>query len=288
MKNIVKSRAFLLLIFTLVCIILIVITSNKLGDLDWLSGVATAPMAPAQSFFSQISHDLLSNLSVFSNVSGVRAENEELQKRVEELEKENRDLLAEKERFGEITDILNLKGKLIDYTLIGGNVITREAGNWFSVFKIDIGGSDGVAVDLPVVSSNMALIGRTIDVGRNTSKVITLIDEECVVSGWIRSPEGGAVVVRGDITLKEQGYCRIDLIPEDTVVTPGDIIETSGIGGIFPREIEIGRVLSVRQTGNGLVRYAIVEPFADLKKIDEVYIMLGYDDDMEAGAVEKQ
>jgi rod shape-determining protein MreC len=109
-----------------------------------------------------------------------------------------------------------------------------------------------------------------------------------VVSGWIRGSEGGAVVVRGDITLKEQGYIRIDLIPGETEVTPGDIIETSGIGGIFPREIEIGRVLSVKQTGNGLMRYAIVEPFANLKRIDEVFIMCGYDEEMEAGEVGKQ
>ena len=287
MKNIVKSRAFLLLVFTLLCIMMIVITSNNLGDLEWVSGAATAPLAPAQSFFSRMSDAVISNLAVFSNIDEVRVENEALKKRVDELEKENRELIAEKDRLAEIQGILNLKSKFVDYAFIGGNVITREAGNWFSVFKIDVGRNDGVSEDMPVVSSNMALIGRAIEVGPSTTKVITLIDEEFVVSGWIKSPGGGAVVVRGDITLKEQGLCKIDLIPEDTVVAPGDIIETSGIGGIFPREIEIGRVLSIRQTGNGLVRYAIVEPFSDLKRINEVFIVQGYDEEMEAGAVER-
>ena len=267
---------------------MIVVTSNNFGDLDWVSNSVTGPLAPLQFLFSRLSGTVTSNTSVLSDIEKVRTENEELTARVAELEKENRDLIAEIERTEEIRSILGLKGKFVDYSFVGGNVITREAGNWFSVFKIDKGRKDGITVDLPVVSSNMALIGRIIDVGTNTSKVITLIDEECVVSGWIRSPEGGAVVVRGDITLKEQGYCRIDLIPEDIEVVPGDIIETSGIGGIFPREIEIGRVLSVRQTGNGLVRYAIVEPFANLKKIDEVFIMQGFSDEMEAGAVDKE
>ncbi|MCL2164391.1 MAG: rod shape-determining protein MreC [Oscillospiraceae bacterium] len=288
MKNIIKSRAFLLLVFTLICIIMIVISSNDLGNLDWISSAALKPFAPLQALFSKLTATVTSNFAIFSNIDKARAENEELRARVEELEKQNRELTAERDKFGEIHNLLNLKSKFVDYTFVGGNVITREAGNWFSVFKIDRGKSDGIAEDMPVVSSNMALIGRTIDVGMNTSKVITLIDEGCVVSGWIRSQEGGLVVVRGDITLKEQGYCRIDLIPGETEVSPGDIIETSGIGGIFPREIEIGTVLSVMQTGNGLLRYAIVEPFADLKRIDEVFVMYGFSDEMEAGAVDSR
>ena len=287
MKSIIKSRAFLLLVFTLFCIIMIVITSNNLDDLDWLSNAVTGPLAPVQAFFSRLSESVTSGLAVFTNVEKVRAENEELKKKVEELEKDNRELTAERDRIGEVYNLLSLKSKFVDYTFVGGNVITREAGNWFSVFKIDRGKNDGITEDLPVVSSNLALIGRTINVSMNSSKVITLIDEECVVSGWIRSPEGGAVVVRGDITLKEEGYCRIDLFPGDVLVRPGDIIETSGIGGIFPREIEIGTVLSVKQSANGLSRYAIVEPFANLKKIDEVFIMCGYSEEMEAGLVDK-
>ena len=285
MKNIVKSRAFLLLVFTLICIIMIVITSNDLGDLDWVGSAATGPLAPLQAIFSSVSDTVTSNLQVFSDIDNVRTENEELRARVEALERQNRELTEELVLFGEIHYLLNLKGKFADYTFIGGNVITREAGNWFSVFKIDRGRIDSLTEDMPVVSANMALIGRTIDVGLNTSKVITIIDEQCVVSGWVRGPEGGLVVVRGDMTLQAQGLTRIDLIPGDTEVSPGDIIETSGIGGIFPREIEIGTVVSVMQTGNGLQRFALVEPFANLKRIDEVFVMKGFSEEMEAGEV---
>ena len=287
MRNIFRSRAFILLVFTFFCLVLIVLTSNDIGDMEWVGDTVSAPFAPLTSLIDSISASINKNVRTFGDVNLIFDENDELKARVAALERENRELSAYKEKLIVYQDALNLKGRFSEYSLIGGNVITRDVGNWFDVFKIDVGSRAGVTNDLPVVTSNMALIGRTISVSVNTSKVITLIDEECVVSGWVTGHDGGAVVVRGDLTLKEEGYCRIDLFTDELDVKPGDVVETSGIGGIFPRGIEIGTVLTVKQTGNGLMRYAVVEPFADIKRMDEVFILIGYGSEMEAGEVEK-
>ena len=287
MRNIFRSRAFILLIFTFFCLVLIVLTSNDIGDFEWVGDTVSAPFAPLTSLIDSISSSINKNVRTFGDVGLIFEENDDLKARIAELEHENRELSTYKERLIVYQETLNLKGRFSDYSLIGGNVITRDVGNSFDIFKIDIGSRSGVTKDLPVVTSNMALIGRTISVSVNTSKIITLIDEECVVSGWITGQNGGAVVVRGDLTLKEQGYCKIDLFTDDLDVKPGDVVETSGIGGIFPRGIEIGTVLTVMQTGNGLMRYAIVEPFADIKRMDEVFMLVGYGNEMEAGEVEK-
>jgi rod shape-determining protein MreC len=287
LRNIFKSRAFILLVFTFFCLVLIVLTSNEIGDFEWVGDTVTAPFAPLSSLVGSITAGINKNVRTFGDVGLIFDENKELKDRIAALERENRELSMYKDKLIVYQDALNLKGRFSDYSLIGGNVITRDVGNWFDVFKIDIGSRSGVTKDLPVVTSNMALIGRTISVSVNTSKVITLIDEECVLSGWITGHDGGAVVVRGDLTLKEQGYCRIDLFSGGLEIKPGDIVETSGIGGIFPRGIEIGTVLTVMRTGNGLMRYAVVEPFADIKRMDEVFILVGYGNEMEAGEVKK-
>ena len=287
MRNIFKSRAFILLVFTFFCLVLIVLTSNEIGDFEWVGDAVSAPFAPLSSLADSIVSGINKNVRAFGDVEKIFNDNDELRARIEELERENRELSAYKDKLKTYQDALNLKGRFSDYKLIGGNVITRDVGNWFDVFKIDIGARSGITKDLPVVTSNMALIGRTISVSVNTSKVITLIDEECVLSGWVTGHGGGAVVVRGDLTLKEQGYCRIDMFANEFEVRPGDVVETSGIGGIFPRGIEIGTVLTVMQTGNGLMRYAVVEPFADIRRMDEVFILVGYGNEMEAGEVEK-
>ena len=287
MRNIFRSRAFILLVFTFICLVLIVMTSNDIGDFEWIGDTISAPFSPLSSLVGSVTAGINKNVRTFGDVGQIFDDNEALRARVTALEHENRELAAYKEKLRAYQEALNLKGRFSDYSLIGGNVITRDFGNWFDIFKIDIGSSAGVKKDLPVVSSNMALIGRTISVSVNTSKVITLIDEECVVSGWITGYNGGAVVVRGDLTLKEQGFCRIDLFTDDVSVNPGDVVETSGIGGIFPRGIEIGTVQTVKETGNGLIRYAIVQPFADIRQMDEVFILAGYGNEMEAGEVAK-
>ena len=287
MRNIFRSRAFILLVFTFFCLVLIVLTSNDIGDFEWVGDTISAPFAPLSSLFDSITASVNKNVRTFGDVGLIFDENDDLKARIAALERENRELSAYKDKLLMYQDALNLKGRFSDYSLVGGNVITRDVGNWFDVFKIDIGSRSGITNDLPVVTSNMALIGRTIAVSVNTSKVITLIDEECVVSGWITGQDGGAVVVRGDLMLKEQGYCRIDLFTDELDVKPGDVVETSGIGGIFPRGIEIGTVQTVKRTGNGLMRYAVVEPFADIKSMDEVFILVGYGSEMEAGEVDK-
>ncbi|MDR1061690.1 MAG: rod shape-determining protein MreC [Clostridiales bacterium] len=283
MRNIFKSRAFVLLVFTFFCLLLIVTTSNDIGDFEWVGEAASAPLRPLLALFDGIAARIGVNVRSIRDTEQILAENEMLKARVAALERERRELESYSGKIREYQEALNLKGRFSEYSLIGGNVITRDVGNWFDVFKIDVGATSGVSADLPVVSSSMALIGRTILANTNTSNVVTLIDEECVVSGWITGQNGGAVVVRGDLTLKEQAYCRVDMIPDGMDIKPGDIVETSGIGGIFPRGIEIGVIASVRQTGNGLMRYALLEPFADLKKLDEVFILVGYGSEMDAG-----
>jgi rod shape-determining protein MreC len=285
MRNIFRSRAFVLLVFTFVCLLLIVTTSNDIGDFEWVGEAVATPLRPLLSLFGAVADKIGVNVQSVRDTEQILVENKMLKDRIETLEREKREMASYSEKLDEYQNALNLKGRFSEYSLIGGNVITRDVGNWFDVFKIDVGTMSGASRDLPVVSSSMSLIGRTLSANTNTSNVLTLIDEECVVSGWVTGVGGGAVVVRGDLTLKGQGYCRVDMIPDEMDVKPGDVIETSGIGGIFPRGIEIGEIISVRQSGNGLVRYAILEPFADLRELDEAFILVGYGNEMEAGAV---
>ena len=294
MRNIFRSRAFVLLAFTFFCLLLVVATSNNIGDFQWVADAASAPLDPLASALGGLARSADANVRAAAGAETLTEENAALRDRVAALEKEVRDLVGYREKMIELQNALNLKGRFADYTLVGGNVITRGVGNWFDVFKIDVGRRSGVDRDMPVVSATMALVGRTISSSFMASKVVTIIDEECVVSGWVTNTRGGgagsgagAVVVRGDLTLKAEGLCRIDHIPDGLDIRPGDIVETSGIGGVFPRGIEIGTVMSLRQTANGLVRYTIVEPFADLGRIDEVFVVVGHDSELEAGEVEK-
>jgi rod shape-determining protein MreC len=143
------------------------------------------------------------------------------------------------------------------------------------VFNIDVGKKDGVRVNDPVLSYENGLVGRILHVNYNSSKVLAIIDEDSVVDGWISSGrgEGGSVIVRGDLQLRNDGLCVMDYITPDIEVQVGDEIVTSGLGGIYPKGIIIGIVKEVINPGDNFKRYAIVEPVVNFKNMQEVFVL---------------
>ena len=122
---------------------------------------------------------------------------------MELLRKENREYSELKEKNDELKRALNLKDEFGDYTITGANIIAIEPGNWFSVFKVDMGERDGIRADFPVVTGSMGLVGRVFDTDTSTSNIQTIIDEESAVSGWIAKPGGGHAIVKETGTQRE-------------------------------------------------------------------------------------
>lgn len=273
MLRLFRNKALLLVLFTIIMLILIGFSSSQNSKINRINNLVSVPLTPIQRFFSYVGQRIDSGLSFLRDMKLIRLENEELKIRINELEKENRELLAYKEKNEQLRKALNLKDRFDDYEIIGGNVIAKDPGNWFNIFKIDVGERDGVMNDLPVLSTGKSLVGRIMATDITSSKVITIIDEDSVLSGWISKAGGGPVRIRGDLALKEQGLCRMDYIPVDVNVEVGDVIETSGLGGIYPKGIVIGKVKEVRTASSELDRYAVIEPSTDFKRIEEVFVL---------------
>jgi len=263
------------------------VSSRQDSKTNWIDNLVSVPLSPVQKFLSFAGQRVDSALSFFKDIKAIKEENEDLKIRINELEKENRELLAYREKNEELREALNLKDRFDDYELIGANVIAKDPGNWFNIFKIDVGTKDGAANDLPVLTGAKGLVGRVMISDITSSKIVTIIDEGSVVSGWISKAGGGPVRVRGDLTLKEQGLCRMDYIPVDVDVEVGDVIETSGLGGIYPKGIIIGKVQEVRKTSSELNRYAVIEPAVDFKRLEEVFVLKGRNNSVGADSKEK-
>jgi len=248
-----------------------------------ISNILSVPLSPLQKLLSSSGQKVDSFFTTFKEIKTLKEENETLKIRVNELEKENRELNSYRDKIVELRLALNLKAQFDDYEIIGANVIAKEPGNWFNVFKIDIGSKDGVDVDYPVISSTKGLVGRIISADSTSSKVVSIIDEDSVISGWILKSGGGHVMLKGDLTLKEQGLCRMYYIPIDVDVAVDDVVETSGLGGIYPKGILVGKVREVRKVTNELDRYAIIDPEVDLKRLEEVFVLKRKNDNEKTG-----
>lgn len=262
------------------------VSVNRNSKLRWLNNIISVPMAPAQKLLTSAGHAVEDGLSFFKDMDAVKKENEKLKSQVAELQIKNREMASLESKNEELRQALNLKQQFGNYKLLGANIIAIDPDNWFNIFKIDIGARDGVKNDYPVATGAKGLVGRVMSTDLTSSKVLTIIDEESAVSCWISKVGGGYAIVRGDLSLKEKGLCKMDHIPLEVDVEAGDVIETSGLGGVFPKGIVIGQVMEVRKTNSELDRYAIIQPAADFKRLEEVYVLKGNENQV-TGSAEK-
>jgi len=264
------------------------------SKLNWLGNIVSLPLTPFQKLLTIAGEKVEESFSFISEAKVLRQENEELREKINELENEIREIEELRIQNQEFKEILNYKERFNDYEFIGGNVIAKDAGNWFNVFTIDIGSSDGIDMSrkglysgyYPVVSG-AGLVGRVIMAYPFSSKVLSIIDEDSVVSAII-TKNRSLVEVKGDIALKESGLCIVENIKtgDESSIAPGDTVETSGMGGIFPKGIIIGKIKEVRRDDNNKGTYAILEPAVDFKRIETVFVMKSIinDDGMESAA----
>jgi len=74
-----------------------------------------------------------------------------------------------------------------------------------------------------------------------------------------------------------EGKLKLTYLPEDTVLLNGDVIYTSGVGGVYPKGIRIGTVTKVQTDASGMGNYAIIEPAVDLDKLTQVFVITDFD-----------
>ena len=120
------------------------------------------------------------------------------------------------------------------------------------------------------VIADEGLVGHVISVTDHTAKVQTIIDTATAVTSTISTTKD-TIIVQG--TLENSGELKATYIPTDATVLQGDNVETSGLGGIYPKGITIGTIKQVVNTKNITERYAIVEAAVDFSKLATVLVI---------------
>lgn len=241
------------------------------SKVNYVSDVFSTILSPFQRFIDYSGVKINNFFAHFDDIDRLRAENEVLKKKLDESENKVENLLELEQKNKELKEALDIKDQYTNMKPVVANIIAKDMGNWFNIFTIDRGKKDGISNDHPVITSK-GLVGRVMEADILSSKIISLIDEDFSVSVRL-SKTNDIMVVKGDAKLKDEGLCIMEYIPQDLNLSAGDKVETSGIGGIYPKGIIIGKVLEVRQKTNELDRYAIIEPSVDFKRLEEVIVL---------------
>ena len=127
---------------------------------------------------------------------------------------------------------------------------------------------EGIEVNMTVIA-DAGLVGHVISVTDDTAKVETIIDSASSVSSNV-STTRESIVCRGTI---DSNDLKAVNIPTDANLVIGDNIETSGMGGIYPKGILVGTIKEVINTKNITDRYAIIKSAVDFETLETVLVI---------------
>lgn len=266
-----KKTGIIGIIITIIILILIVIVSNiKIEDFSHVGEALSSLVMPVQNGITYIKNKISGNDTFFSDMAELKEENKELKEKNSELEKSLRELEIIKSENETLKEYVNLKDKYTEYTTVPGYVINKSTSNYSNVIVINIGEDDGIAVGMPVIADE-GLVGHVISVTSTTAKIQTLIDTSSAVSSVVGTARD-SVVVKGN--LENSDMLKGTYIPTTATLLEGDKVETSGLGGIYPKGITIGTVKQIIDTKNLTNRYALIEPAVNFEKLETVLVII--------------
>ncbi len=264
-----QKLLFFLLSASVLCLVLARITSDSFGPRGRLNPLQEA-LAPFQKLLASGWREITSFFSYFAQVRRLQEENEQLRRRVQELTWENNRLKEYVYENQRLTRLLRFKTRHARrFELLGARVVGRAPGSWYRAVVVDRGRADGVRVN-QVVVSDLGLVGRVVAVGEHTSEVLLILDREGAVGAIVQETRTIGVVEGSEA---EPGLLRMIHLPYDAKLKRGQVVVTSGYGGIFPRGIPIGKILRVENEGSKLDNYALVQPYVDFNRLEEVFII---------------
>ena len=266
-----KRSKYLLAALTVICILLIIVTSIKDGIMEPLRTGVGYVLVPLQTGVNAVGKGIYTELRDYSMLKDALAENERMKEEIARLTEENNRLLAGQFELDRLRELYQLDQTYMQYEKIGARIIAKDSGDWFQVFRVNKGFADGVEVDDNVMAGG-GLVGIVTDVGANYATVRSIIDDSSRVSA-MTIQSGDKCIVAGDLTLFQEGRLRITNITKDGDVKDGDQIITSDISSKFLPGILIGYAADITVDPKRLTKSGYLIPVADFDNLQEVLII---------------
>ena len=271
-KRYVMPEKYVLAILTALCVGFMILTYTTDVISILLSGIAGYTIIPFQNGLTEIGTDINGRMEDLKEVRVVLSENEALRQKVAELEQKNNELTADRYELTDLRELFQLNVEYSDYEKIGARVTGKDPGNWYSVFVVDKGTSDGVGVDMNVISGS-GLVGIVTKVGPNWAQVRSIIDDSSNVSGMVLSTADNLMVM-GNLQSMQKGDIDFSQLSDsDGNVAVGDKVVTSDISDRYLPGISIGYISSIKTDPNNLTKSGKITPLVDFEHLDVVLII---------------
>ncbi len=260
----------------LLAIILILLATSMLllsegGILKPASNVVLQPLSAIQNWVAIRYSAIRDMIKAPSDLATLRARNAELELEVAHLQQE---IISLQEQISEA----NILAALLGYArsqpenrYIAADVIGKDTSPFLRYIWIGRGSDAGIQRGMPVITER-GLVGRVAEVFSTSARVQLITDPDIAVNVRIQ----GAISREGILAPQLSGELWIDLISQEAQVAPGDLVLSSGLGGNFPPNIPVGKVISVRKRDYELFQQAVIQSSVDIDNLTIILVIINF------------
>ena len=267
-----KNKLAVTIVVLSVAFLGIIVLSIK-GNSNIISSGVGAVISPLQKIVYTVNEKVKGSFDFFINFSNVKKENEELTAKNAELENKLIEYERMKDENTRLREMFDYSQNNANYDYLGCNIIGYSGGNISNGYIIDKGTKDGVEKDMVVITP-AGLVGKVTKASSSFAIVQTILNENIAVAAMVESTDETTGILQGITDSKNKNLTELSNIPIESAIKEGDKILTSGLGEMYPKEIRIGEVISVEVDNVGIMKRAVVKPYVDFNKLEELFVVV--------------
>ena len=273
MKHFFSSRIRVVLVIAVLLAVVLTVVSSLTG-LKLPQVMTQGLLSPIRAGCSKLIDQAEQIYSYMFKYEALVAENQALKEELAAMMDDARSadsIARENDRLRAIVDLLDANE---DYKLADGYIISWSSNDWSSTFTINRGANVGIAEGMCAITSNGELVGLVSEVGVNYAVIKSVLDSSLEISATIAA-SGHNGMVQGGYSTGLAGLMRMDYLPSSATIRNHDQVVTTG-STVYPRNLILGYVVDAGFDDTGVAKYALLEPAADIRSLEQVFIVTEY------------
>jgi len=254
------------IVLVAVNVILLTITGKHTQAPSGLGRGVLVVVSPFQKQFTAFFQSVKNLWNEYFFLVSTAKENKQLKKALgRSMEQLNR--FAETELANErLRHLLGFE-KEVPRPMIAARVVGKDPSAWSKTVIVDKGSRDGVRQGAPVVIPE-GIAGVVVEASARYAKVLLLIDPNSAVDALVQKTRARGIVKGGG-----GDFCVFDFVLRKHEISVGDTVVSSGLDGVFPKGLRVGRISEIVRLNAGIFQKVSVTPYVDFEILEEVFVI---------------
>lgn len=276
MRGFLRSRTFIAICIVAALLLgMMVLDTASDGHMNLLENIGGTLITPLQNFCTTVIRYGGNLVEAYTEYDALKEENEKLKNELVTIAQLLRDAESYVDENKSLKAMLGIAEQHADFEFAACTVVGSDQNGYSHTLTLNKGSADGLE-EKDLVMTADGVVGYINELGLTWCKVTTVLDSSCEM-GAIVTATGDVGVLDWDYALSESGLLKLAYLDAGVVLSSGDAVETSGVGGVFPKGILLGRVRELKTESHGISQYAVLEPAVNVNAVSTVFVITNFE-----------